>query len=200
MLSKEGRDWSREDNERLLGTTVVDSFRIIGEIHPLQQPIDAYIPIYDAAVVEILSRSLTPAEGVIDLIGDLAARGAPLAVASSSLRSWIDATLISLGIQDRFSVIVSGEEILAGKPAPDIYLETAERLGIPPQFCVAVEDAPNGVLSAKAAGMSVVAVRTPYTEHLPLGPVDLVVSNLAELEIQDGAEGSAFSSGAAIRR
>lgn len=183
VLAREGHVWSREANERLLGTTVGDSFRTIAETVPLRGEPESYIPVYDREVLQILSGPLTPAPGVRALIGRLKELGAPMAVASSSLRSWIDATLSSLDISESFDVVVSGEDIANGKPSPEIYLKTADLLAVSPSDCLAIEDAPNGVQSAKAAGMSVIAVRTPYTEHLSLGPADLIVNSLDEVEV-----------------
>ena len=103
-----------------------------------------------------------------------------LALASSSQRSWVDATLHGLGLAGVFPVIVSGEEAVLGKPAPDIFLIAARRLGLRPDECLAIEDSPAGVAAAGAAGMSVVAVRTPYTEGLPLPGADVVLDSLEE--------------------
>jgi len=189
VLAREGHEWTRKDNERLLGTTVVDSFRVIAETVPLAHPIESYIPVYDRQVLDILHRPLTPAPGALPLIRELRRLSVPMAVASSSLRSWIDATLASLGIADFFRVIVSGEDIENGKPAPDIYLRTAAILGNEPNVCLAIEDAPNGVLSAHAAGMQVVAVRTPYTRRLPLVGAALIVSSLEDLTVSANQNG-----------
>ena len=82
----------------------------------------------------------------------------PLALASSSNREVIDLLLERAGLADRFTATVSSEEVARGKPAPDVYLEAAGRLGVDPARAVAVEDSANGIRSARAAGMTVVAV------------------------------------------
>jgi HAD superfamily hydrolase (TIGR01509 family) len=89
-------------------------------------------------------------------------RAWPLGVASSSNREIIDLVLELAGIQDDFAVTVSSEEVARGKPAPDVYLEVAERLGVGPGRCVAVEDSSNGLRAASAAGMAVIAVPNPH--------------------------------------
>lgn len=86
----------------------------------------------------------------------------PLAVASSSPPELIRAVLTAAGIADRFRVLVSSEEVPRGKPAPDVYLAAARGLGVDPAACVAVEDSANGLRSAAAAGMTVVAVPNPH--------------------------------------
>jgi HAD superfamily hydrolase (TIGR01509 family) len=86
----------------------------------------------------------------------------PLGLASSSNREIIQLFLELGGFSDAFAVTVSSEEVERGKPAPDVYLETARRMGVEPGRCVAVEDSSNGLRSAAAAGMAVIAVPNPH--------------------------------------
>lgn len=94
------------------------------------------------------------------MVRTLAAAGVPQAVASGSPRDAIAAALHVVGLGDALPVRVSAEEVGAGKPAPDVFLEAAARLGVDPAACVVVEDAVPGVLAAKAAGMRCLAVPT----------------------------------------
>jgi HAD superfamily hydrolase (TIGR01509 family) len=107
----------------------------------------------------------------------------PLGLASSSNRELIDLALELMGVADLFRVTVSSEEVERGKPAPDVYLEAARRLGVTPEHAVAVEDSGAGIRAAKAAGMRVIAIPNP---HFPppedvLERADLVLDSLAEL-------------------
>ena len=106
----------------------------------------------------------------------------PIALASSSNRPVIDAVLAAGGIAQLFGATVSSEEVGRGKPAPDVYLEAAQRLGVAPGACTAVEDSHNGIRSAKAAGMRCVAIPNG---HYPPGEAaelaDVVVGSIAEL-------------------
>ena len=86
------------------------------------------------------------------------ARHWPLGLASSSNRNVIDLVLQEAGLADAFEATVSSEEVGAGKPAPDVYLEAAKRLGVEPADCVAIEDSANGIRSAHAAEMAVIAI------------------------------------------
>lgn len=189
VLAEEGHEWTRTQNELLLGTTVTDSFRIIGDIIPLSRRAEAYIPIYDRRVTDVLRGPLEPAPGALRLIRSLADLRVPMAVASSSLRSWIDATITSLDVGEYFRVIVSGQDVERGKPAPDIYVRSANVLGVASEHCIAIEDAPNGIESAHRAGMPVIAVRTAYTKHLSLEHADVTVSSLEELRIRGSRAG-----------
>lgn len=124
--------------------------------------------------------SLLP--GAVDAVRRMAAM-APLAVASSSPPILIEAGLTQMGVMDLVGVRVSTEEVPRGKPAPDGYLEACRRLGVSPTEAVAVEDSSNGIRSAHAAGMKVVAV--PPDFHPPAADVlalaDAVVDDLAGL-------------------
>jgi len=108
----------------------------------------------------------------------------PVAVASSAHRAVIDAALAATGLDDVLLVIVSSDEMAHGKPAPDVYLEAARRLGVVPEACLVVEDSLNGVRAGKAAGMTVVLVPN---ESVPPAPgarelADLVLDRLADLD------------------
>jgi len=106
-----------------------------------------------------------------------------LALASSSARVLIDQVLATAGLTDAFRVTLSTEEVARGKPAPDVYLEVVSRLGLAPRVCAAVEDSSNGLRSAAAAGLAVVAV--PHGVYPPaadaLERAVLVVDNLDDL-------------------
>lgn len=111
----------------------------------------------------------------------------PLGLASSSPRVLIDAALEYMGVTDAFLASVSTEEVGgAGKPAPDVYLEVCRRLGVDPSQALAVEDAPNGILAAHAAGMAVVAIPPHFHPPTPdvLAVADVVIDSLDELTVE----------------
>jgi HAD superfamily hydrolase (TIGR01509 family) len=110
----------------------------------------------------------------------------PLAVASSSNRELIDAVLGAAGLAADFAATVSSEEVPRGKPSPDVYLEAARRLGADAAGCGAVEDSHNGIRSAKAAGMHVVAVPNPHypPDDEALALADAVVASIGELQVE----------------
>jgi HAD superfamily hydrolase (TIGR01509 family) len=106
----------------------------------------------------------------------------PLGLASSSNRELIDVVLEAGGIAPLFRATVSSEEVARGKPAPDVYLEAARRLGVDPGACVAVEDSHNGIRSAKAAGMRCIAIPNPsFPPGEAVAEADLVLGSLDEL-------------------
>jgi HAD superfamily hydrolase (TIGR01509 family) len=111
--------------------------------------------------------------GAVEAVRRLAAHW-PLAVASSSNPELIEVVLRISGLADQFRVAVSSQQVARGKPAPDVYLEAADRLGVPPERCAAIEDSENGIRSAHAAGMRVVAI--PNT-HFPPAPDALALAD-----------------------
>lgn len=123
--------------------------------------------------------------GSVEAVRRLAAQF-PVALASSSARLLIDQVLDTAGLTGTFRVTLSTEEVPRGKPAPDVYLAAVERLGLTPEVCAAVEDSSNGLRSAAAAGLAVVAV--PHGVYPPapdaLALASLVIGGLDELTVE----------------
>jgi HAD superfamily hydrolase (TIGR01509 family) len=121
-------------------------------------------------------------DGAVDAVRRLASRY-PLGLASSSNRPLIDVVLDVAGLTDCFRATVSSEEVGRGKPAPDVYVEAARRLGVDAACCAAVEDSHGGIRAAKAAGMRVIAI--PNASYPPdeesLAQADVTIASLAEL-------------------
>ena len=134
----------------------------------------------------LLEAELTPFDDAIGTARELHERGVPIAVASSSPRARLDATLRAAGLHELFDVTVAGDEVAHGKPAPDLFLAAAERLGVEPGDCVAVEDSPPGVASAVAAGMTVVAVARKPEHRSDLQPhlVDELTATVVEAALE----------------
>jgi HAD superfamily hydrolase (TIGR01509 family) len=133
-------------------------------------------------MLEAYERQLPLIDGAVDAVQRLA-RTYPLGLASSSNRALIDAVLRTAGLESCFAATVSSEEVARGKPAPDVYLEAARRLGVEPTSCAAVEDSHGGIRSAKAAEMRVIAIPNPSypPDDESLAQADVVLHSLAEL-------------------
>jgi beta-phosphoglucomutase family hydrolase len=133
--------------------------------------------IYRAMVRE---KGIEPLPGVRELLAGLREKGIPCAIASSTERANLDLPLDLMGLRDFFQVIVSGEEVLHGKPDPAVFLVAAKRLGIVPADCVVIEDALVGIEAAKRAGMAVLAVATTNPLEA-LGSADAAIGSMAEV-------------------
>jgi HAD superfamily hydrolase (TIGR01509 family) len=121
-------------------------------------------------------------DGAVEAVRRLATHF-PLAVASSSNRPLIDAVLEVSGLASCFKTTVSSDEVPRGKPAPDVYLEAARRLGFAPERCAAIEDSHSGIRSARSAGLRVVAIPNPTypPDADALAQADVVIRSLDEL-------------------
>ena len=128
--------------------------------------------------------------GLAELLEKLKDKKIPCAIASSSAREYIEAVLKYLGVERYFSEVVDGVMVTKGKPAPDIYLLAAEKLGADPAKCVVVEDSTNGVKAGKNAGMYVIGYDNPTSPGQDISPADIKVKSLFEAVdlICDGEE------------
>jgi putative hydrolase of the HAD superfamily len=128
--------------------------------------------------------SLPLLPGIEVLVDSLTVEGIPMAVASSSSLEWLDRHLGRLGIRPRFGAVVGADLVGGiGKPAPDVYLRACTDLGADPRRSVALEDSAHGVASAKAAGMTTVAVPSRITRFNDFEGADLVVDSVADLTV-----------------
>ncbi|MBI3402429.1 MAG: HAD-IA family hydrolase [Acidobacteria bacterium] len=125
-----------------------------------------------------------PMRGIVDLLDALAAARVPLAIASTSTSRWVVPAAERLGIRARFATVVTGDDVERRKPAPDVYLEAARRLGVDPARSIAVEDSAPGIASARAAGMKTVAIPHWLTERHDLSAADLRVAHAGELTLE----------------
>ena len=141
-------------------------------------PLPAFEEELTGHTLDLFDRGLATFPDAIETLDALTRAGVRVAVASSSSTRRLHHTLASCGLTDRFEVVVAGDEVACGKPAPDLYREAARRLSVPAQRCVAVEDAPAGVSAAAAAGMRVVAVVRGHVETTDLGAADVVTGHL----------------------
>jgi sugar-phosphatase len=114
---------------------------------------------------ELLRKLATPLPGVIEALNYFKENGKKIGLATSSYTVLINAILETMGITDYFEVVWSAENELYGKPHPAVYLTTAEKLGVHPKKCLVIEDSLNGIISGKAAKMSVICI--PEKTHFP---------------------------------
>ena len=127
---------------------------------------------------------LVPLAGVSEFMADLAAAEIPMSVASSGRRDNVQLILKKLGFADKFKAVVTGEDIIRGKPAPDIFLKAAELCGVAATAAVVIEDSKNGTLGAKAAGMRCVGYRNPHSGNQDLSQADIRISSFLSPELR----------------
>lgn len=123
-------------------------------------------------------------EGFEDVVKLFHDEGYLLALASSNNRSSVDQIIKQFDLEQYLEVSMSGEDIVNGKPAPDIFLKTAEKLKVEPEDCLVIEDAKNGVTAAKAAGMKCIGLDNPNSGVQDLSEADLVLTSYEELDLE----------------
>ena len=178
------RTWDEADRAAVMGANSAAWARTMRERLDLDLPDNTIERAIVDGVVERYRRDGAPViDGAVEGVRRIAA-SRPVALASSAHREVIDAALEATGLADAFAVVVSSDEVAHGKPAPDVYLEAARRLGVDPRDCIVVEDSYNGVKAARSAGMTVVLVPNhsvppaPGTAEL----ADVVLERLDQLD------------------
>ena len=126
---------------------------------------------------------LKPIDGIPELLARLKEKGYKIGLGSSSIMANVQLVLNRFGIIDYFDAIAAGSEVENAKPAPDVYLLAASRLGIAPENCTVVEDATAGIAAAKAAGMRCIAVRNPNSGAQDFSQADEVIDRYAEIKL-----------------
>ncbi len=126
-----------------------------------------------------------PVEGSVELIHALHTAGIPLGLATSSNRHVIRIVIDRFGLEDCFQSVISGGDLPASKPDPEIYLRTASNLGLDPAQCVVLEDTENGVLAAKRAGMVCIGYQNPNSGQQDLSKADRIVTSVRNLTLAD---------------
>ena len=121
---------------------------------------------------------LKPSPGFDELAKELHKKGYKVALATSSLSSKVEKVL---GVRNCFDLIITGSDVSNNKPAPDVYIEAVGRLGLSEEECIAVEDSPTGIASAKSAGLKCIALITPYIDEQDLNSADIKVKSLNEI-------------------
>ncbi len=136
-----------------------------------------------ALVLAELALGTPPMPGAGELVAALRTHGTPIGLASNSPHHLLRPSLHGAGFADAFAAVVSAQDVPAGKPAPDVYLEACRRLGADPARSVALEDSPTGAAAARAAGMFVIGV--PSLPDLEMPAAEIVVTSLHAVEIHE---------------
>ena len=158
-----------ELRRRLHGKRNADIFPILFGRELAQDELAQLSEEKEALYRRLSTGRITPLPGLLRLLALAEKQGGPVAVATSAPSGNIPHALGEAGLIDRFDVVVQADEVPRGKPHPDVFLETARRIGVPPQSCVGFEDTPSGIASVRSAGMECVALATSFPAELLLG-------------------------------
>jgi len=176
-----GVEYSDEVNEEFFGFTDLEVFRRLRARYGLHASPEELADRRGELLVQLMRETAVAMPGVPEILLWLREAGYPLALASGSVPSVIGATLEAIGVRSLFAPVVSAVEVPHGKPAPDVFLETARRLGLPPEACLVIEDSRNGLLAARAAGMACAVVPCPATRTQDFSEATARLVTLREL-------------------
>lgn len=166
---------------RMVGLRLDQSVRVFLNAYPLPLSAEETRARRNRYYRTILARGVPIMPGLMELQAEISRRHLPWAVATSSPRRHAQQILAQLGLQESCQAIVGGDEVPHGKPAPDIYLLAAERLGVLPRRCLALEDSAPGCRAAAQAGMAVVAVPNRVTETAVFPCAHHIFKSLSEV-------------------
>ncbi len=182
LLRPLGHELTAPEYEQIIGSSIEAAWEWVIDRFGLSGPTEQFYATYDGAVLDLMAQPVAPLPGARETIARLKSIPVPVGLASASLRQWVDATLAGIGLADEFEATVTASDVERAKPAPDMYLKAAEKLGVPATECVAVEDTRTGVASARAAGMYVVQLRAASTALPPIEEADAVIESYDEFD------------------
>lgn len=176
----------QEKKERYLGKPLKDQLELIRADYQLEEEIDVSIFSEEAGRIQrqLLKDILKPNSKILSLIYDAKQQGIKVVVTTSSPRDRTEYFLKGLGVYDKLDAVLTCEDVIQHKPHPELYLETARKLGVSPENCVVFEDALSGVAAAKEAGMNVVGKVTGFHSAEELSHCDLVIEDFSEVSVK----------------
>lgn len=184
VAKQHGVDMTRELFLSTFGQVSEDCIRVMFGADTPADVIDQIADTKEVAYRNLVRDDMPLAPGLGALLDTLRSAGVRMAVGSSAPPENVDLILDKAGLRDDLSVSVNGKQVAHGKPAPDIFLLAAQKLGVAPERCVVIEDAPVGIEAARAAGMRAVAVATTNTvKDLKQAGAHTIAKDLAELDL-----------------
>ncbi|MBI2327560.1 HAD family phosphatase [Candidatus Curtissbacteria bacterium] len=183
ILARKGASITQEGLVNMFGRPGLVNARYIVEKYGLNDKPEEFLEERRKIALDLFDQKMELMEGVVELLENTRRWGIKCAIASSGWREIVMDTLQKYDITQYFDEVITAEDLKTseGKPDPEVFLITAEKLGVKPEACLVLEDAPNGIVAAKAAGMRSIFV--PSVEYIALDqvPADLVLRTLREL-------------------
>lgn len=183
LLARRNLSYSPSLKTAMMGRDAKGAVRLLREHYSLTDSVEELIGERNHLIAELFKEDLKTIPGALELVRSVIAEGIITGLVSSSSQPLIELALEKIGATGLFAITLSGDQVARGKPAPDVYITAAERLGVKPEHCLVIEDAPHGVAAAKHAGMCCLAIDTSVNV-VELTTADRVVSGFEEVDIQ----------------
>lgn len=185
LLRRRGKVCEPELLDAMMGRPGAVSLQIMIDWHTLDDTVEGLAAESDEIFVDLLDQRLAPMPGLLDLLQALEEAEVPKAIATSSGRRFVTNVLGRFDLEQRFQFILTAEDIVQGKPHPEIYLLAASRLGVEPGRMVVLEDSQNGCCAAVAAGAVTVAVPSGHSLRHDFSGSTLRIDNLADVRLYE---------------
>ena len=176
---------SQQEYDTFIGAGMQLMWKILSSKHNLSFTVAQLVKMNNKLIYNTFSNSdsLLETNNFTTFLFSVKNRGMKTAVASSTSKKIINVILSKLGIIQEFDVVISSEEVLHGKPEPDIFLEAATRLNVDPKKCIVIEDSTNGVKAAARAGMKCIGFSNKNSGEQNLSLANIVVENFANIDL-----------------
>jgi HAD superfamily hydrolase (TIGR01509 family) len=176
---------SKKDYKKYIGTSNTNMWTDLKTRYNLPQSLQKLVEMQGSGNVDFLrANQFGPIEGIAGLLAELEKKSIAIALASSSPSVAIAIVLKKFQFENYFPVVVSGEDFKKSKPAPDIFLKTAELLRISPAQCAVIEDSTHGIAAARAAGMKAIGFANKNSWDQDLSRADLIIDDLRKLNVE----------------
>ena len=183
ILARYGEHTPVEEYQQFIGMATPAMWANMIVLKQLPATLDEILEAYEAPLMARLREPRPPLAGARELIDELRARDVPIALCTASYSRWVDAILPSAGLDGLFDALSTADMVAATKPDPAPYRLAAEKLGFPPERCIAIEDSRNGLASALASGACVVQLRATATAAAAMDGVALVIESLHDFPL-----------------
>lgn len=185
LCQKYGLNLTEEQfTHHVFGRTEKDTLNYLFKKELTDQELAPYLAERVELAIELYKPEIALTQGLADFLNDLQANQIPTAIATSARWPYVNFVLDTLHIRQYFQAVVTAEDVIKGKPDPEIYLKAAKQLGVDPADCVVIEDSVSGIKAAQAAGMSVVGITTTH-QAAELALAEKIVGSFSELSVQN---------------
>jgi len=185
ILRRRGKEFTNDLKRKTMGIAADVSLQIMIDFHDLDATVEQLRRESEQVFDRILTSQLAPLAGLPELLDALEAASIPKSIATGSDRSFTKRVLGHFDYEPRFQFLLTSDDVVQGKPHPEIYLTAAERFGIEPARMLVLEDSENGCRAAVAAGAFTVAVPSHHSEHHDFDGVHLVADSLADSRLYE---------------
>lgn len=185
ILMRRGKEFTGDLIDQMMGRQALKALQVMIDWHQLDDTPDKLAAESMEIMFKLLPDQLEPMPGLFGLLSSLESAGVPKGIATSSSRPFVTQVLKQFALESRFAFVLSSEDIVHGKPAPDVYLLAAEKHGVVPERVMVLEDSQIGCRAAVAAGTHAVAVPSGQSAKHDFDGVQLIVASLEDSRIYE---------------